>query len=96
MKKYNFHEATMAIKGYKHLPITEIAKDINRNPKAVYEWLRKTGYKKRPRYSEMECFLLLNYNINACKQVIPYKSLNALRIKQWRLRKAIRANASTS
>lgn len=47
-----------------------------------------TSKKKIPNYTEMGLYLLQNFNYRLCAEFIKHKSLNALKIKQWRLPKA--------
>lgn len=73
----------------------QIAEHLNKNPKTVAEWLRRHGLTKCSNYTEMELYMLSNFSAKHCLQFIPHKSLNALKIKQCRIRKSILAAAST-
>ncbi len=78
------------------MPIRKVAEILHKNPDTVNGWLLSHGYKKCPNYTEMECYLLSNFSVNACAQFIPHKSKNALKIKGWRLRNAQRKPNSKS
>lgn len=70
---------------YKRGDITKEAKKIGVNTKTHFERRRKRGVVVMPRYTETEIYLLMNFDYRACKPFISHKSLNALKIKQWRL-----------
>ena len=89
-KKWTFNDRAIAIGNYKEMPIAQIAKELDRNPDTVNNWLRTHGYRKCPNYTEMEIYLLLNFSFDHCHQIIKHKSRNALKIKQWRLKNAQR------
>lgn len=86
---------TNRAKHYRHKTHAEIAAEIEKSPKAVAEWLRTHGLRKCPNYTENETYLLANFPASQCQPFIPHKSLNALRIKQWRIRSSIRVAEST-
>lgn len=72
---------------YKNEPIKNIAKDLNRNADTVNNWLIQHGFKKRPRYTEMENYIILNFNPKSCSEILTHKTLNAIKIKRSRLLK---------
>lgn len=85
---------TNRAKRFKEKQHAEIAAELEKSPKAVAEWLRTHGMKKCPNYTEMEIYLLSNFKAKYCQQYIPHKTLNALKIKQCRLKRSTRASAS--
>jgi IS30 family transposase len=94
--KLPLSQRTLMISNFRDMSIREIAKMLNKNPGTVNNWLLRHGYKKRPRYTEMECFLLENFTVNHCSQIITHKTKNALKIKKWRLKNAQRKLDSQS
>lgn len=80
---------------YRSCTHKQLAEQLNKSPKAVAEWLRKRGLKKCPNYTETEVYLLANFSVKHCSQFIKNKSINALRIKQCRIRKAMLVSEST-
>lgn len=67
---------------------SEIAGIIGKRAKTVSEYLRRRGLKKCQNYTDTEIYILLHFDIKVCKQFIQHKSLNALKIKKWRLKNA--------
>jgi len=92
MKKWNSTSAHIAYLEHKTLTHKEIAEIIGKKPKTVAAWLANRGLLKRPNYTETEIYILQNFHVHNCAQFIPNKSINALKIKQCRLRKATPAN----
>lgn len=87
MKRWNKTSTILAVNNFKKLTHAEIAKNLDKNPKAVSEWLRSRGFLKCPNYTETEIYILENFPAKNCTQFIPHKSLNALRIKKHRILK---------
>lgn len=84
-------ERIYILNNYRHKTIIEIAKYLEKNPKSIYEFLRRRKLHKNRRYTENEEYLLNNFTVDAAKEFIPNKSLNALKLKQWRLKRNTRA-----
>lgn len=78
------------INNFREMPIRKVAEILKKNPDTVNNWLLQHGYKKCPNYTEMECYLLQNFSVQNCSQIITHKSKNALKIKKWRLKNAQR------
>lgn len=85
---------TNRAKHYKERKHSDIAAEIGKSPKAVSQWLRIHGFQKCPNYTEMETYLLANFTASHCLAFIPHKSINALKIKQCRMRQLTRASVS--
>lgn len=79
---------------YRSCTHAQIAERLNKKPKTVSEYLRKRGLKKCPNYTEMEIYMLANFSVKHCANFITHKSINALKIKKWRINKAILASES--
>ena len=75
------------IKNYKRGDITKEAKKIGIDKDFYIQRLTRHKIKHIPRYSDTEIYLLENFDYKHCAKYIPHKSLNALKIKQWRLKK---------
>lgn len=78
------------VNNFREMPIRKVAEMLNKNPDTVNNWLLQHGYKKCPNYTEMEVYLLENFSVTNCSQIITHKSKNALKIKKWRLKNAQR------
>ena len=72
---------------YKRGDITKQAKEQDIRPKTMLEDRRKKGKLVVPQYTETELFLLNNFDYKHCATIIKHKTLNALKIKQWRIRR---------
>lgn len=70
MIKYNTIQRAIIKAGYLQQKHTDIAAELGKNPKSVSEWLRRHNLKKCPNYSEMEIYILLNFSIKNCAQMI--------------------------
>ena len=85
MRPVPYYSTKIMRSGYKEKPITDIATELQRSPKSIYNWLNRRKLLKRPRYSEMEIYMLQNFPVKTVAQFIPHKSVNALKIKKSRL-----------
>jgi hypothetical protein len=92
MPKWTTRQKLIAIANYKTKDYRQIGDMIGKSPNQIHSFLARNNFKKIPDYSEMEDYMLLNFPAKLCAQFIPKKTLNALKIKQCRLRKNIRAN----
>ncbi len=88
--KLPLHDRMIMINNFREMPIRKVAEILNKNPDTVNNWLLQHGYKKCPNYTEMEVYLLENFSVANCSQIITHKSKNALKIKKWRLKNAQR------
>ena len=75
---------------YKRGDLTNDAKRIGIDRDLYISRLNTKGIKHIPRYSDTEIYMLENFDYKICAQHIKHKSLNALKIKQWRLRKKMK------
>ena len=65
--------------------VNQIAAMLGRNPKVIYNYLERNGKKLRPRYNDMEHYMLEEFSVSNASQFIN-RSANALRIKKHRIR----------
>lgn len=72
---------------YQRGEITNQAKRLGIRPKTLLEKRRKKRQLVIPQYTEMELFLLENFDYKHCAKIITHKSINALKIKQWRMKR---------
>jgi len=72
---------------YKRGDITLQAKRLGLRPKTLLEKRRLKRVLVIPQYTDIEIYLLKNFNYKHCAEFIKHKSLNALKIKQWRLKR---------
>ena len=70
---------------YERGKIKQIADKLNLKQNTLSERFRREGVKVMPHYTSMEIYMLENFHYTACAPFIKHKSLNALKIKQWRL-----------
>jgi len=92
MGKWTTRQKLIAIANYKKKDYLSIARQIGKKPDQVFALLSRNHIKKIPNYTEMETYILQNFPVKVCAQFIPHKTINALKIKQCRLRKCTPVN----
>ena len=86
MKAYSSFVKSLILGNIKDFTVKEIAKMVNKPEKSIYNWLKKHNIKKIRRYGDTELYMIQNFDVRNVKQFITDKSVNALRIKQCRLK----------
>jgi len=66
--------------------IDEIASMLARSKRAIYELMRRNGWLLRRRYTDSEIFIIATFDISQSSGIIKDKTLNAIRIKKWRIK----------
>lgn len=67
------------------MSVKDIAALLRRNPKVLYNYLAQNRKKLRPRYNDIELYMLQEFSAKNTSQFIN-RTINALRIKKHRIR----------
>ena len=92
MRKWNQWRVNFALK-HRHMKLAFVAAVFAQKPKAICEFYRKRGVLRIPNYNDQEIEWLRTLPLEECCRLMPNRSINALRIKKWRLCTPAKASA---
>lgn len=87
MKHCTTRQKVIALANFKKEPYSAIAQKTGISEKAISRIVRTHGLAKCPDYTETEEYILIHFHVLLCAPFIPHKTINALKIKQSRLRR---------
>lgn len=94
MPTWKTRQKLIAIANYKKKTYRELSEKLGKSETAISLFLCSQGVVKCRNYTETETYLLENFPARQCAQFIPHKSLNAIKIKQSRIRAQSHSYAS--
>lgn len=86
MKRWSDRDKRIVLENVGKLSVGEIAGNINRSKRAIYEFIRRNNYTLLRRYTENEMYIIKNFEIENVSFIISDKTKAGIRIKRWRLK----------